>query len=399
MEELDLTYKRQFTSTEKLYVAHGLMSPPCVSQIVFEGTGVLDKDQWQTAIRRAGDANPGSRLVIKGSLAMSHWMDSGRAPGLREVDGSAWSGMNQEGSAFLDTVLCPFEGPTCEVVLVHGDPLRIVFRAHHAVMDGRGMMNWIIDMFRTLREEPMIGHPSTMTEYRLARSFQNKGRTPAPHQYPAITGFTDHKESGFSWQRIHVSGPIRDVLPKIALILAREIWSTNPGGLVRLAIPVDMRQRDSRIRSTGNLSNLIYLDVAQNDTLETLSQNIKLQLAEKNDGMLYWADSLVRYMPLSMIQRSLKDEVQAKQTSGLYRNSGIISNMGSIPVQYFSGGGFNTTEIFGIPIHMDYLPFFSGVCQTGNQVNFMMGMSNKLASHDRLTAVMQKIASRLPREQ
>lgn len=93
-----MAYKRQFTSTEKIYVAHGLISPPCVSQILFEGTGFLDKEKWRDAIRLAGDANPGSPPAIRGSLACSHWIDSGNPPGLRDVDGSLWSGMDQEGS-------------------------------------------------------------------------------------------------------------------------------------------------------------------------------------------------------------------------------------------------------------------------------------------------------------
>lgn len=395
-----MTYSRQLTSTEKVYVASGMNSTPCINQLMLEGTGVLDKKKWQTALRQAGEANPGTRLAAKGALAFGRWVDTGKPPGLREVDGSGWSGMNEDGSSFLyDNPLDPFEGTTSEVVLVHGESPRIVFRSHHAVMDGRGTVNWMLDTFRAMRGEPMIGHPSTITEYSLARSFQSKGRTPAPHHFPAITGPADLEQTGFSWQRIHIPDNIRAVLPKVALILAQEIWLRNPGCPVRFGIPVDMRQRDPSIRSTGNLSNLIYLDVTPSDTLDTLRNSIKTQLSEKNDGMLYWADSLIRHVPFNLIQRSLKDEIRAKQRSGLYRNSGVISNMAKVPIQEMFGGGFTPNDICGIPIVADYLPFFSGIGGGGNNMNFVMGMSKTLASRGRLTNVMQKMLSSLSEDQ
>lgn len=390
-----MPYTRQLTSTEKIYVASGFVSPTCANQMIVEGSGVLDKKQWLAAIQKAGEANPGSRLVIKGALACGHWIDTGKAPALREVDGSTWSGMSSEGASFLETPLCPVEGPTCEVVLIHGDPLRIAFRSHHAAMDGRGTLEWALDVFRALRGEPMVGHNSTLTEYSLARSFQNKGRTPAPHHFPALTGQADPEESGYCWQRIPIAGSTRNILPTVALLLAQEIRVTNPGCPVRLAIPVDMRQRGSNIQSTGNLSNLIYLDVAPNDTVESLSDNVKTQLDQKNDGMLYWADSLVRYVPLKLIQHSLEHEIKSKQASGLYRNSGIISNIGKMPVQAMNGGGFQPTNIFWIPVTMEYLPFFSGMMGDKNQMYFLMGMSKKLASRGRLANVMQTISSKI----
>ncbi len=46
------------------------------------------------------------------------------------------------------------EGPTCEVVIVHGNPLRLLFRSHHNVMDGRGTFVWMKDVLLNLTYFP-----------------------------------------------------------------------------------------------------------------------------------------------------------------------------------------------------------------------------------------------------
>lgn len=389
-----MVYTRQLTSTEKIYVANNHISPPCATQLILEGTGILDKKQWLAAISKAGEANPGSRLVMKGSLCFARWVDSGQPPALREADGSSWSGYNSEGSGFLETSLSE-NGPTCEVVLIHGNPLRVSFRSHHGVMDGRGTLLWIEDLFRALRGDPLVGNPSSLTEYRLARSFQKRGRTPAPHHFPALTGQTVGNEVGCCWQRISLAGPIRNLLPKLAWIMANEIWLTNPDSPVRFAVPVDMRQRNKNIRSTGNLSNLIYLDVTPSSTPETIADNLRTQLAEKSDGRLYWGDRFIRFFSLQFIENSLKKEIKAKQASGLYRNSGIISNLGRLPLEQLTGGGFRTTSAFGLPVKMENIPFFLGTCGSMDRVEIMLGMSKSLANGGRLEKLMQKIASQL----
>lgn len=390
-----MVYKRQLTSTEKIYIANNRISPPCATQLILEGTGVLDKEPWLAAISQAGDANPGSRLIMKGSLCFSHWEDSGQPPALREVDGSSWSGYSSEGAEFLEMPLSVKNGPSCEVVLIKGSQPRVLFRSHHAVMDGRGTLVWIEEVFRALRGEPLLGNPSRLTEYRLARSFQNQGRIPAPHHFPALTGESIGSEPGSCWQRVSLPGPIPNLLPKVAWILANEIWRENPRCPVRFAVPVDMRPHGNNIRSTGNLSNLIYLDISPASTPQTITKDLKTQLAENKDGMLYWGDRFIRFFPLYLIEHSVKKEIKQKQKIGLYRNSGLISNLGRLPIERFTGGGFRTTSMFGLPIKMESIPFFLGICGTVDRVELMLGMSKRLANGGRLERTMETLAARL----
>ncbi|HPR92656.1 MAG TPA: hypothetical protein PKW67_01165, partial [Syntrophomonadaceae bacterium] len=143
------------------------------------------------------------------------------------------------------------------------------------------------------------------------------------------------------------------------------------------------------------LSNLIYLDVTPRSTPETITEDLKTQLAKKSDGMLYWCDRLVRYFPLAIIENSLKKEIKAKHNTGLYRNSGIISNVGIIPLEQFTGGGFVTTNIFGLPIGMENIPFFLGIIGSTDHIDLIMGMAKKLAYGGRLEKTLLRVSSQL----
>ena len=391
-----MTYSRQLTSTEKIYVASDHISPPCVNTIILEGTGRFKQKEWVDAVSRAAEVNPGSRLIMKGPLFLGHWVDSGKPPAVTVADGSSWSGYSPENAPFLQKPLSVEEGPTCEVVLIKGRPLRVAFRSHHAVMDGMGTILWMQVIFNALRGEPLVGYPSRLTEFRLARSFQKKGRIPAPHHFPALTGKVIDDEPGFRWLRITIEGHIRKILPKVAWILANEIWRSNyPGCPVRFAVPVNMRPRGQNILSTGNLSNLVYLDITPDSSPEKISEDLKAQLTDKRDGMLYWGDRFIRYFPLFLIESSIKKEIQAKYQTGLYRNSGIISNVGVIQIDKYEGGGFRTTNIFGLPIGMENIPFFLGIIGTTDRTELIMGMANKLANGGRLESVLRRTADQL----
>ena len=115
------------------------------------------------------------------------------------------------------------------------------------------------------------------------------------------------------------------------------------------------------------------------------------QIANKNDGMLYWADEVVRFIPLAMVRRSLRNEVQIKHDMGLYRNTAILSNMGLIDLRYFSGGGFNATAFCGIPPAVEYLPFFMGLAGYNDTVELVVSMPRALATDGRLEKAMEGI--------
>jgi len=355
----------------------------------WEGTGYFDPPKWREAVKIASEANPGSRVVVKGVTAFARLVDTGRTPPVHEADGSSWDGLSPEGApARLQETLCPFEGPSAEVVLIHGNPLRVVFRTLHAIMDGRGTLTWVEDIFRCLRGEAPLGSDSRLTEFEIAATFQRKGRKGPVSEYIAPTGMPQGNRPGVTWRRRRYPGRFRNVIGQVATLLAKEAWRYQEGK-VRLAIPVDMRARVEGLRSTGNLTNLIYVTITPATTPADVSQDIKNQLAARHDGMIYWGDRPIRYLPFWMLRKLIKNNIATKNRTGRYPNSGVISNMGQIPV--YSGGGFDGQYTWGIPPGQEYSPIFIGMCNGSDDMTIIYSMSHVLASGGRLEALMDHI--------
>ncbi|MBN1497512.1 MAG: hypothetical protein JXA07_12120 [Spirochaetes bacterium] len=390
-------FTRPVTATERVYLANAEICPPFANQLILEYSGELNVPLWKKAVETASAANPGSRLVLKGKLQFARWVDSGKTPPVIEVDGSAWDGMSPEGApAFLKEPMDPYDH-TCEFIIIHGNPIRICLKTMHAVMDGKGTMQWLYDIVRTANGEQPIGFNSKITEVEAAKSFQSSGRVPKPHQYIAPTGKPEGNERGFTWRRIKLNGALYpDGLGQIAMILAREAWSHGDGP-VRFAVPVDLRPRVPKELSLGNLTNFIYIDIDKESSPESLTKDVKHQLEGKKDGELYWGDQMVRYMPLSLLRRSLVSEIRTKNLTGLYRNSGIISNIGEVPRDIFIGGGLTPFDAFGIPPCVDAIPLFLGMFRnTPLQVfEIIISMPRVLANNGRMEALIDRIQNEM----
>jgi hypothetical protein len=172
----------------------------------------------------------------------------------------------------------------------------------------------------------------------------------------------------------------------MAVLLAQEAWKHGQGK-VRLSIPVDMRARVEGLRSTGNLTNLIYVEITPQTTPADVSKDIKEQLAARNDGLIYWGDRPVRFIPFWLLKKFIKSNIENKNRTGRYPSSGILTNMGRIPV--FSGGGFEGKYSWGIPPGQEYSPIFIGMCNSNEDMTLIYSISHVLASGGRLETLME----------
>ncbi len=375
-------YIRKLSSTERAYLVLGDMYPPFANQYFWEGTGVLDPLLWREAVEQAAQSNIGCRLALKGVLNRSRWVDSGIPPLVAEIDGSRWSGFSSDNADFLMTGLSPRAGNGCQILLIHGDPLRVVFRTHHAIMDGRGTQTLAEDVFRALRGEPLIGSECRTVEQQLARSFQKKGRSASPARYIAPTGRADGTGRGLIWRRFQVSGPCKKIVAQVAVLLAREA-RTYSCGPVRIGIPVDLRPRRSGLRSTSNLTNFIYVDINPGDTYPDIDSTIRLQLDERRDGMLYRGDELIRFMTPGLVRTLADRRIKKNHGTGSYNASALISNLGRKDLADFSGGGFNATSFWAIPPGSELYPYSVVLAGYGDTIEIIITIPEVMATSGR----------------
>jgi len=88
--------------------------------IVVEGHGALSVDTLRSAVERAAQANPGSRVRLRGVLGFSRWVDSGIAPEVREVQAPMWDGRSERGAGFRQFLSILDEGRIAIAALAIG---------------------------------------------------------------------------------------------------------------------------------------------------------------------------------------------------------------------------------------------------------------------------------------
>ena len=388
------SYKRKVSPSERLWLVAARLCPPFSNIVILEGTGSLDIGYWQDAVHRASSVNPGSRLRISGVLGCSKWIDSGRTPAVKEIDGSSWDGKGPEGAPFLEDPFLLKDGHSCDVLLLHGDPLRVVFRSHHAVMDGRGTMVWMNDMFRCLRKEEPLGSYSRLYDRKLAQSFQKETRGAFAMEHGAPTGTASGQVPGVTWQRRKIKGKYSDLVGQMSLLIAAEARKHHQG-VVRIGIPVDLRRRKPGLRSTANLTIAIYVEINQETTAADVGADIARQLEQGKDGVTTKSASLMNIIPLNIVQKGVEKLIRKQHRSGMYGLTGVISNMGRIDTSGCIGGGFSTKTCFFIPPGLDTLPVFFTLNGNGNTIELICTMPKALASKGRLKALMDKIVAGL----
>ncbi len=383
------------TNATRVWVAADNLYPPFANQLIFDGSGEFDIPQLEKAIAAASRANPGSRYVLRGVLGRSRWVDSGVTPPLKVVDGLGWDGMGPDGAPpIISERLCPHSGPACQVALLTGAPTRIIFRTHHGVMDGRGTLTWAEDIFRALRGEPVIGSDPSISENELLNISTTTIEKAIPYVFGAPTGRARGDSPGLTWKRVIARGAYKSLLPKIMICVARQVWKHSTEN-ARFGIPVDMRERRQGLRTTNNLTNAFFIDFGPETSHEELREIISRRQKKREDGAYTLEDRLIRHMPLRLLQSVIRRTAQQQHASGRYRFSAFVSNMGRVPLEYFSGGGFSAHTFWGIPPGLGFVPLFLGVAGHDDRIEVIASMPEVLASGGRLEELIRNILEEL----
>jgi NRPS condensation-like uncharacterized protein len=393
---MEKRFQRPISATERIWLSIDGAFSPYVNQAVVEGKGNIEFEHLKTAIEKASEANPGSRLVLKGNLRGCYWLDSGIAPRLRKILSKKWDGYGPDNAPFLCDPL-PYKGPTCEVIYIQGTIPRIIFRSNHGVMDGMGTLTWMEDIFRVVRGENPIGTSSTLTEYQLVSSISDKTMKMHPNENIAPTGRAGKKIKGVIWKRLTFKGNYSKLLGEIGMALARSAWSYSDGA-VRIGIPVDIRPRKQGLRATGNLSMALYLEISKNSTPESITYEISRQMHNKYDCICIEGGDYIDLIPLWLLALAIKLIIKIPQATGRHNVSGIISNLGRIDTEKFSGGGFSADTVFFVPPRMDGLPAFVVLAGCKDRLEMTVSVPNVLASNGRFDRLLHDIRKALKQQ-
>jgi hypothetical protein len=349
-------YSRKLSPIERASLALNEFCNYNVDLIV-EGYGTLPLEALRRAVERAGEANPGSRVRLRGVLGFCRWVDSGTAPEVREIHAPTWDARSERGASFMDEGFDALGGgPICRMLYVPGSPARIVFRGLHAAIDGRSMLHWMTEVFRALRGEPLLGSPCRYTEWDIMRKFQDKvnpealeAPSAAPN-IPVIPCSSPPKtELRYLWRTLTFPTIIPNVLAKFAVFLA-EYARRNASGRVSFIVPVDLRTLREEVLSLGNLTGYLMVPIEPGDTTRQFSRQLSLRTRNYVDCHRPGILRKLPWIPMRVIQREIERSIQRS----LYESvpdamSGGVVSMGSFPLDTLCAPEFRCTEVVPIP--------------------------------------------------
>jgi len=390
-------YRRSVSPAERAWLVADRLAPPFCTQLILEGEGRPDIERWREATERAAAANPSSRVRLRGALGFCRWVDSGIAPPVIEVDAPGWDARSGDGAAFMSRPLDVREGPTTELIIVRGnvdrgEPDRVVLRCHHATTDGRGAVRLATEIGRALRDEPLEGSPSTVTDLELARSRGTKRGFPL-EDAAAPTGLHRGTARAIVWKRRSIAGHPPQFLARMAVAVTQHIRTTAdaPDPTVRLDIPVDLRRHDPSVRSTGNLTGIMSLEVIGEPSVESISAQIQSGLAEGRE-----ADSLVAaaglvWVPLWLATHVARGRTRACNAASRYGGSAVLSNLGLLDVAAMSGPDFRVHRATMVPPGGHATPLFVLCAGHPSGIELAASMPEPLANGGRFDALMDAI--------
>lgn len=352
----------------------------------------LDAALMTQAIARVADVNPGIRLRWQGHLGFSRWSSDGALPRLRIVDDCLWDGRSSRGAEFLDEQdLSLTDGPCAEFIWVRQADSRglLVLRSLHAVMDGMGGMHLLAELFRALRNEPLLGSNAVFSDADLMRAMQVPTIRHLPYETCALTGAARGDCIGDDWWRLSL-GPVQPrLLSRVALALAEfaHQFSDLP---VRIAIPADLRKHVPGLVASTNFSNMLFVHLAKGALPGDFDAQLQAQTLSRREASYPAIYDWLRWMPLTWF-----DYLLGRRRSNFNTRKPVetvvISNMGKIDLTRFVCPQFEADDCLVPPMPGNA---FVVLYSLNNHIEIMLGLPRILSGQGRRQALTDWLIER-----
>jgi hypothetical protein len=388
---------RSVSGLERVWLAARQVAPPFANQFVLEGRGEPEPDSgWSDLLERLAQAQPGCRMRLRGVLGGMRWVEGGAMPSVQRIEDSDWDGMGPEGAPFLERPLDPSRGPIVEILILPGEPTRLVLRSLNAATDGAGMLLLARGLFALLRgEKPPKAQAGPTNDEQLAGTLGVQASAPPPHDSASPTG-PAQAEEGCTWARVRVPCTT-EVVPKLAVAIAEHARGVGSRQPVRVDIPVDLRRWAPQLQSSANLTGWMqvpaHLHLGADDPVQAVRYVMNDGLQRKAAAAHVLGASFARNTPLPVLAWLGKRLAANSLRDGRYGTSAVVSHVGRIDPADFSGGGFETQRAFFVPPGSPGQPAFVTSVAGPEGLELCLAMPRALASGGR----MQKLLDALRR--
>lgn len=389
---------RRLYGSERFFLAGERLDPrTSVFQLVAEGRGELPLEAVEAAVRKAAAANPGLSLYLRGSLGWARWLASDVPPPVTLIEAPDWDCRSPAGGdRFLYRRLDVRRGPACEVLLVRGTRNRVIVRAHHALTDGGGALEFLLDVFRELRGESALGSPpGPRTCLDLVREIPRGAKGLPQPRYAPITGAPEEAAPGQTWRRVTVKLAGSRVLPRLieALIVSASGYSNGPW---RIGLPVDLRRRLPGLRTSANVTGGIDLEGGLEDfRADAVAEAIRQMLDAGRELKAMRATEKLRWLPLGLLTQARRAGLRRTAKSGKVALSAMVSNLGRQSLRSIEAPGWEPTSLFLIPAGTTGLPLALSTSGHEGGLELIGTAPHAFATRGRLERTLEEIRNRL----
>lgn len=355
---LELTYLAADTPTYS----------PYVNQFFAEGVGDLDLQSLAKAVETVAAVMIEIRMKLKGHWRWRYWDSAGPLPHVYSVNAANWDGLSNEGAPIIGAPMNVRSGPVCEIVLLEGNPKRVLFRTHHACTDGAGTLFLMNQVFKVLRGEVPDAPNSCSTEWDVA---QQEGpcekKTPLGSCKPIFRNTQIPPIQGCIWKRVLYKGNASGITGKVMSVLASIASPAEDERLV-FRIPADLRRYLPKGQFTAsNCSSALDIEIGEDRTPRRLQQAIVTAMRTKQDIALIHPNArFLHWFPLRYLATPEKYRRKAYQENQ-FPYSCVITNVGVVPLESLSCAQFKCTGAYGvnIPLPLASLSVSFSLCKEG----------------------------------
>jgi HAD-superfamily phosphatase, subfamily IIIC/FkbH-like domain len=313
---------RKISPFEWIYLSAASGFPPFVIQLWIKMPSLPSLEQLENALVIAAAANPGARLVAKHGW----WLDSKKKPFIRIVPASEMFSLSHP---YLHERLPCGDTPPIEVLYWYETGL--VFRCSHALMDAGGLIFFAQETFRALRNEQLSGTTTPISDYEyLAKLKHPHSRAVFRPDKKSPVGPVITDESGFVWETRFISGQVTSVSARIAAALANIPSDMSLHTPNRIMIPVDLRQTDTSLRSTANLSNPLFFEFPADTHWHDCYRDILASFGRHDERTYAWTDAFIPWIPKTVLNRVFLWLHEWQVRNNQYLFSVMSSNVGPI---------------------------------------------------------------------
>lgn len=396
-------YERPLSMADLGYISFGYRSTDLdqdISQCVIEGKGVIDDAELQRAVSVVANALPACQCVLTGKARARRWRAEGPLPEVRTIHRD-WDGHYREDLDFLERTFDLCRGPVAEIVQVVSSNTFLVFRIHHAVMDGMAMSEFVRAFFKALRHEALENFYSTYTLENLVETKIRQKQLPPLKR--AVTPLGNrHLPSGRrprqrEWRRIKVKINDKMALPVLAVELARLAREVESGP-VRFSLPINLRRHVPQEKTSANLVGIIKVDIDENETARSFVKKTNAMLREDLDlpsERELKGNQFFKTLPLPILRLIGKLLLFLVFRSKFFNTSGTLSSLGKIDLSQLSSKDFEAQTFFSISISPTGSPLFAAICSSGNEAEITLSATKQMVTEDRLLKLTTRLRAQI----